>query len=72
MPAQSRNSIVVVPGSCRVFHPREPTGTGYRNPVLVPIPNQRGTCRNRLLEQPGTLSRNSETLGRTLAATTHM
>ena len=43
MPAQSRNSILVVPGSCRVFHPHEPTGTGHRNPVPVPIPIERGT-----------------------------
>ena len=71
MPAQSRNIILVVPGSCRVFHPREPTRTGYQNPIPVPIPNEQGTCRNWLPEQPGTLSRNSETSGRTLAAATY-
>ena len=43
MPAHSRNSILVVPGSCHVFHPRKPTGTSHRNPVPVPIPNERGT-----------------------------
>ena len=42
MPTQSRNSILVVPGSCRVFHPHEPTGTGYQNPVPVPIPIKQG------------------------------
>ena len=72
MPTQSRNSILVVPGSCRVFHPREPIGTSYRNPIPVPIPNERGTCQNRLPEQPGTLSQNSETSGRMLAAATEL
>ena len=71
MPTQSRNSILVVPRSCHVFHPRKPTGIGYRNPVPVPIPNKRGMCQNWLPEQPGTLSWNSETSGRMLAAATH-
>ena len=43
MPAQSRNSILVVPGSCHVFHPREPTRISHWNPIPVPIPNERGT-----------------------------
>ena len=42
MPAQSRNSILVVPRSCRVFHPREPTGTSHQNPIPVPIPIKQG------------------------------
>ena len=43
MPAKPRNSILIVPGSCRVFHPCKPTRTGHQNPIPVPIPNEQGT-----------------------------
>ena len=73
MPAQSRNSILLVSRSCSVFPLCEPTGIDHQNLIPVPIPStMKASSAESSTGISGNVSRILKIAGRTRAAVTHV